>query len=1022
MQNKGFVALIAGLLTAICLFYMSFTIVVNNHDNKAQEIAEAQGEEAARRYLDSLDNKTVWNIGIMKKTLKECRSLGLGLGLDLKGGMNVVLRVGIDEVFKGLSGHKEKTDKAFAQALEKANEETKNGGDYVDAFAKNFKAIAGENKLASVFATAQLQDKVSPNSKDDEVIKVLRTAAEEAVDNAYQVLRTRIDRFGVAQPNIQKLDGQLGRIMVELPGVKDRDRDRVSKLLEGSAMLEIWETYSVQDMQSYLVELDRQLADAGNDQQAVAAEDTTAAAKDTTVLANPLAADSTAKASELTADRMIADAKGTDAAAQATANTADHPLLSRLSLYPANGGCVAGVAKKRDMAIIDSLLATPSAQQILPADLYLAWDVKGNVSAENGEEYFQLNALRSSKGDHTPAMTGETITEATDAFGQDGKPVVSMKMNSEGARRWQEITKANVGRQVAIVLDNAVYSAPVVNGEIPGGSTEISGHFTVEETKDLANVLKSGKMPAPSTIESYEVVGPSLGAESIQMGVYSCIIAFILLMCYMVMMYGVKAGMVANCALLLNLFFTVGVLTSFQAALTMTGIAGMVLTLGMAVDANVLIYERTKEELAQGKGVREALSAGYSNAFSAIFDSNLTSLITAAILFHFGSGPVRGFATTLGIGICISFFTAVFLTRIVYEYMHKKDKWLNLTFRTPLGDKLSFKNNNFKFIQNWKKSCGVFAALVVISICGIFFRGFSKGIDFSGGRNYVIAFDKTVNADNINKDIEKAFDGKANAIVVGSAGNKVRVSTNYKIDEVGLEIDQEIEQKIYNTLMDSKVIDETVSIKDFTNSESKGAHIESSQKVGPTMAKDVTNSAYKAIILSFIAIFIYILIRFRNIAFSVGAIVALMCDIMIVLGAYALLHHIVPFSLDIDQTFVGAILTAIGYSINDKVVVFDRIRENLGLHPTHNRLELFNSSVNSTLNRTVNTSVSTFIVLAVIFIIGLFFSGAASIISFSFAMILGVVFGTFSSMMVAAPIAYLIMGEKKSKKAVKADK
>ena len=1018
MQNKGFVALIAALLTAICLFYMSFTLVVNHHDNKAQEITQTQGEEAARRYLDSLDNKTVWNIGIMKKTLKECRSLGLGLGLDLKGGMNIVLKVGIDEVFKSLSDHKEETNPAFAEALKKANEETKNGGDYVDAFARNFKAIAGEGKLAEVFATAQM-NKVKPNSTDAEVISALRANAQEAVDNAFLVVRARVDQFGVAQPNIQKLDGDLGRIMVELPGVKDRDRDRVSKLLEGSANLEIWETYEVQDVLSYLVEVDRQLADSDNGQKTLAAA---ADSADTAAVADSAAvAENVTTEDTLTAGQMMAasGAENADAAAQTPADAASHPLFSRLSLFQTNGGCVVGVAKKRDMAIIDSLFASPAAKQILPGDLYLAWDVKGNVSTESGEEFFQLYALRSSKGNHMPAMSGDVITEASDAFDQNSNPVVNMKMHSEGARRWQVLTKNNVGRCVAIVLDGAVYSAPRVNGEIPGGSTEISGHFTVEETKDLANVLKSGKMPAPSTIESYEVVGPSLGAESIQMGVYSCIVAFILLMCYMVMMYGVKAGMVANCALLLNLFFTVGVLTSFQAALTMTGIAGMVLTLGMAVDANVLIYELTKEELLQGKGVREALEAGYSNAFSAIFDSNLTSLITAVILYHFGSGPVRGFATTLGIGICISFFTAVFLTRIVFAYMHKKDKWLNLTFRTSLGDKLSFKNNNFKFMQSWKKSFGVFGALVVISICGIFFRGFSKGIDFSGGRNYVVAFDKTVSADAINDQMERAFDGQASVIVVGSAGDKIRVSTNYKIDEVGLEVDQEIEQKIYNTLQEAKVIDETVSIADFTNSESNGAHIESSQKVGPTMAKDVTDSAYKAIILSFIAIFIYILIRFRNIAFSVGAIVALMCDIMIVLGAYALLHHIVPFSLDIDQTFVGAILTAIGYSINDKVVVFDRIRENLGLHPTHNRLELFNTSVNSTLNRTVNTSVSTFIVLAVIFIIGLFFSGAASIISFSFAMILGVVFGTFSSMLVAAPIAYLIMGEKKSKKTIK---
>ena len=588
MQNKGFVALIAALLTAICLFYMSFTLVVNHHDNKAQEITQTQGEEAARRYLDSLDNKTVWNIGIMKKTLKECRSLGLGLGLDLKGGMNIVLKVGIDEVFKSLSDHKEETNPAFAEALKKANEETKNGGDYVDAFARNFKAIAGEGKLAEVFATAQM-NKVKPNSTDAEVISALRANAQEAVDNAYLVVRARVDQFGVAQPNIPKLDGALGRIMVELPGVKDRDRDRVSKLLEGSANLEIWETYEVQDVLSYLVEVDRQLADSDNGQKTLAAA---ADAADTAAVADAAAvAENVTTEDTLTAGQMMAasGAENADAAAQTPADAASHPLFSRLSLFQTNGGCVVGVAKKRDMAIIDSLFASPAAKQILPGDLYLAWDVKGNVSTESGEEFFQLYALRSSKGNHMPAMSGDVITEASDAFDQNSNPVVNMKMHSEGARRWQVLTKNNVGRCVAIVLDGAVYSAPRVNGEIPGGSTEISGHFTVEETKDLANVLKSGKMPAPSTIESYEVVGPSLGAESIQMGVYSCIVAFILLMCYMVMMYGVKAGMVANCALLLNLFFTVGVLTSFQAALTMTGIAGMVLTLGMAVDANVLI-------------------------------------------------------------------------------------------------------------------------------------------------------------------------------------------------------------------------------------------------------------------------------------------------------------------------------------------------------------------------------------------------------------------------------------------------
>ncbi len=993
MQNKGFVALLAGLLTAICLFYMSFTMVVSHHDGEAQKIAQTQGEEAARRYLDSLDNKTVWNIGIMKKTLKECRALGLGLGLDLKGGMNVVLKVGLDEVLNELSEGKKDENPTFAKALEQANEDTKDGGDFISAFVTRFKAAAGEGKLAGLFATSKLQERVNLNSSDAEVEDVLHKVADEAVENSYQILRTRVDRFGVAQPNIQKLDGQLGRIMVELPGVKDRDRERVSKLLEGSANLEFWETYNVNEVQNYLLDLDRRLAAVTTAQK----EETAAASTDSLVQAD---------SANIAATKPVAK----------PAVAVNQPLLSRLRqqdgiVY----GCVVGAAHKMDLDIIDSLLNTPEAKQALPGDLVLRWDVKGELNEKTGEELFKLYALRANATNKGPAMDGSSITEANDEF-ENNQPVVSMVMHSEGARAWAALTKANVGRSVAIVLDNRVYSAPNVNQEITGGRSQISGSFTVEETKDLANVLKSGKMPAPAIIESYEVVGPSLGAESIQMGIYSCIIAFVLLMMYMIMMYGLVPGMVANVALLLNLFFTVGVLTSFQAALTMSGIAGMVLTLGMAVDANVLIYERTKEELAGGKGVREALKAGYSNAFSAIFDSNFTSLITAIILYRFGTGPIRGFATTLGIGICVSFFTAVFLTRLVYEYMHKKDKWLKLTFRTPISKKLSFENTNFKFMQSWKKSFAVFGVLAVVSVAGILFRGFSKSIDFSGGRNYVVAFDKTVDANALKTQMSTAFEGKADVIAVGSAGDKIRVSTNYMIEENGLEVDSIIENRIYNTLMSAKVIDSKVSFDDFTDSGSETAHIVSSQKVGPTMAKDVTRSAYIAIVLSFIAIFIYILIRFRNVAFSVGAITALMCDILIVLGAYALLHGIVPFSLDIDQTFVGAILTAIGYSINDKVVVFDRIRENMGLHPTRDRQLLFNESVNTTLNRTINTSFSTFIVLIVIFLIGLIFSGAASIISFSFAMILGVIFGTFTSMFVAAPVAYLIMGKRKGAK------
>ena len=587
-------------------------------------------------------------------------------------------------------------------------------------------------------------------------------------------------------------------------------------------------------------------------------------------------------------------------------------------------------------------------------------------------------------------------------------------MNIDGARRWAQLTKLNVKRSIAIVLDDNVYSAPTVQNEITGGSSEITGSFTTEETKDLANVLQSGKMPAPAHIVSEEIVGPTLGAESIRMGIYSCVLAFIILMFYMIAMYGVIPGMVANCALLLNLFFTVGILTSFQAALTMSGIAGMVLTLGMAVDANVLIYERTKEEMKAGKRVREALAAGYSNAFSAIFDSNLTSIITAVILYYFGTGPIRGFATTLFIGICVSFFTAVFLTRVVYTEMHNREKWLDLTFKTSLGNRMSFKNPTFKFMSNWKKSFAIFGALVLISLVFVFGRGFSKSIDFTGGRNFIVVFDKQVQPEQVRGLLNEAFpESNTSAIAIGTDGQTIRISTNYRIEEDGLEVDSEIEEKLFTTLKNAGLLASDLEKETFINRDVReGGSIISSQKVGPSVAEDITNGAMIAVGLSFVAIFLYILIRFRNWAFSIGAISALLVDIIVILGAYAMLWGLVPFSLEIDQTFIGAILTAIGYSINDKVVVFDRIRENINLYPKRERQRLFNDSLNSTLNRTINTSVSTFIVLAVIFVIGLFFKGADSIISFSFAMILGVICGTFTSMFVAAPIAYLVLGRK----------
>ncbi|MBQ8050613.1 MAG: protein translocase subunit SecDF [Bacteroidaceae bacterium] len=1003
MQNKGFVKVIAVLLALICLFYMSFSWVASYHENKAEKIAALKGEEAGQNYLDSVQNKKVYaNVW----TLKQCREMGLGLGLDLKGGMNVILEVSVADVVKALSDHKELTNEKFATAVETAQKAASKGqGDFITLFINEYKKVAPDGYLRELFATQQLRDKVSTTSTDSQVEKVLRQEVKAAISNSYNVLRTRIDRFGVVQPNIQALEGQEGRIMVEMPGVKEPDR--VRKLLQGSANLEFWETYNADEIYQTLYDLDARLAAAN-----VTGEEAKA---DTTETAETVAE----------ADTTKAEAKGDLAAAIAgdkpaeTANAADmeqalkeHPLLARLQVQPSQG-CVVGIAHKRNLEAISALFETPEAKATLPGDLRLKWGVKG-INDEDGADYYYLYAIRVTERDGRAPLEGDVITDASDAFDQNGRPCVNMKMNIDGARRWAQLTKLNVNRCIAIVLDDNVYSAPNVRGEITGGSSEISGSFTPEETKDLANVLQSGKMPAPAHIVSEEIVGPTLGAESIRMGIYSAVLAFIILMFYMIAMYGFIPGMVANGALLLNLFFTVGILTSFQAALTMSGIAGMVLTLGMAVDANVLIYERTKEEMKGGKRLREALNAGYSNAFSAIFDSNLTSIITGVILYYFGTGPIRGFATTLIIGILVSFFTAVFLTRVVYTEMMDRDKWQNLTFKTALGNRISFKNPNFKFMSNYKKSFAIFGALALISLAFVFGRGFSKSIDFTGGRNFVVTFDKEVQPEQVRGLLAEAFpESNTSAIAIGTDGHTIRISTNYRIDEDGLDVDSELEAQLFNTLQGAGLLASDLELETFINRDVReGGSIISSQKVGPSVAEDITTGAKIAVTLAFIAIFLYILFRFRNWAFSVGAIAALIVDIIVIFGAYAMLWGLVPFSLEIDQTFIGAILTAVGYSINDKVVVFDRIRENLNLYPKRDRQRLFNDSLNATLNRTINTSVSTFIVLAVIFVIGLFFKGADSIISFSFAMILGVVCGTFTSMFVAAPIAYLVMGRK----------
>ena len=1005
MQNKGFVKVFAVLLTLVCLFYLSFSVVTNHFESKAEQLAQTEGQEAADRYLDSLlNNKVYCNVW----TLKECREMGIGLGLDLKGGMNVILEVSVPDVVKALADHKEETDENFRKAVEQATGEAANSqSDFITLFIKDYKALEPNKALAELFATQQLRDKVTTKSTDKQVEKVLREEVKSAIDNSYNVLRTRIDRFGVVQPNIQALEGQEGRIMVEMPGVKEPER--VRKLLQGSANLEFWETYNSQEIVPFLVTLDTKLAAVMSNMKDEAPADSAVVAEATP---DTTAVDTAAAKKDLAAvvGGNAEEKKETAAsAADIEKIRKQHPLLSRLQLMQGAYGCVVGYANKRDMAAIDELLASPEANEVLPSDVRLKWGVKGVGEGESSNIY-ELYAIKVTERNGRAPLEGDVITDAKDEFDQNGQPCVSMKMNVDGARRWAALTKANLKRSVAIVLDDNVYSAPTVQSEITGGNSQITGRFTTEDTRDLANVLKSGKMPAPAKIVSEEIVGPSLGAESIQQGILSCIIAFVILMVYMIVMYGTIPGMVANCALILNLFFTVGVLTSFQAALTMSGIAGMVLTLGMAVDANVIIYERTKEEMKSGKKVREALSAGYSNAFSAIFDSNLTSLITAVILYYFGTGPIRGFATTLFIGICVSFFTAVFLTRVVYSQVMAKDKWLNLTFRTPLGDKISFQNPTFKFMSAYKRSFAIFGILAVISLgfMSPWGRGFSKSIDFTGGRNFVVLFENEVQPETVRPILAASFpESNTSVIALGTEGKTLRISTNYRIQEEAIEVDSEIEEKLFTALKGANLLAEDLTLDNFINRDERaGGSIISSQKVGPSVAADITRGAIISVILAIIAIFLYILLRFRNVAFSVGAITALVFDVVLILGMYAIWWGILPFSLEIDQTFIGAVLTAIGYSINDKVVVFDRIREYIGLYPKRDRQELFNTSLNSTLNRTINTSVSTFIVLAVIFCLG-----GASIRSFAFAMILGVIFGTLSSIFIAAPTAYLTMGK-----------
>ena len=1005
MQNKGIVIITAVLLTLASIFYLSFSVATSYYDKQAAKIKDPIAQQD---YKDSVKYLGIYSY-------QKCLETQIGLGLDLKGGMNVILEISVPDVVENLADHK--TDIAFTRSMAEARKEQQaTQGDFITLFINAYHKNAPGHNLAEVFATSELQGKVSPTSSDAEVEKVLRQEVSAAIDNSFNVVRTRIDQFGVVQPNIQKVQGAEGRISVEMPGI--REPERMRKLLQGSANLEFWETYNADEVLPYLQQLDQRLANG--DQDTTSVKDSAAVSKE-------------AKLAKAEADKEVKVAKNAKPKFQLKGDkkqdiktTPDdqlaqakklHPLLAMLQTT-GQGLSVCGYASVRDTAAINKIIYSPLAKQVLPSDLKLLWSAKpaDGIQAKN---IFELHALKVTTTNGRAPLEGDVITDAKDEFNQlTGQPEVSMTMNSEGARKWAELTKANVGKAIAIVLDGVVYSAPRVNGEISGGQSSISGNFTIQDTKDLANTLKSGRMPAPAHIVQEEVVGPTLGAQSIQQGIVSFIVAFILLIIYMLVIFNIIPGSIAVGALIINVFFTLGILTSFQAALTMSGIAGMVLSLGTAVDANVLIYERIKEELRAGKGMKQAIEAGYKNAFSAIFDSNLTSLITGIILLLVGTGPIRGFATTWIIGIVCSFFSAVFLTRLLYEYKLNHGKWMHLKFDTKISKNM-MQGTNYPFMSMYKKSFTVYGICIAICIVSFGVRGLSRGIDFTGGRNYVVTLNKSVPVEDVRTVLGNAFvnttgpdAGKVattNVIALGTDGKTIRVTTNWNIDSNNPAEDDKAETILYTALKKGNFVSQA-DVNAFKNPDIReGGSIISSSKVGPSVAKDITRNAFISVGLALFFIFLYILLRFRNLGFSIGAIAALAIDTTMVIGLFSLCYGWIGFSLEIDQTFIGAILTVIGYDINDSVVVFDRIRENLRLHPKGDKQKIFNDSINETLARTINTSVSTLIVLLAIFILG-----GDSIRSFSFAMIVGVFVGTASSIFLASPIAYMRIGKIKN--------
>ena len=974
MQNKGFVTFITASLALICAFYLSFSFITNHYDSKAEKMGDAAG----KAYLDSMANEKVF----LGYTLKEARRQQIGLGLDLKGGMNVILKLNAGDLVKNLANNSE--DPNFKKAIDAASKSTSQSN-YIDQFVTEYKRLVPNANLAVLFGAGDLRDQINPSTSEAKVIELLKEKYNSAVEASFNVLRTRIDRFGVVAPNLQRLEGQ-GRILVELPGVKDPER--VRELLQRSANLQFWRTYKYEEIASDLQGLSaRLLALSAPEAQPIPVP-----------AENPL-------------DDSLAVVEVQEPAPVAKAPVAVRDTLSNYLMLGGRGGATVGMARDKDRNRIDSLLAIAYEYQLLPEDLTLLWGAKAIQDPQTRKvtDLYELYAIRTNRSGK-PDLSGDVVTTAkadVDNRGIGGvNPHVSMSMNPEGAQIWARLTKENEKRSIAIVLDGVVYSAPNVENEITGGQSSISGNFTIEEATDLANVLNSGKMETSIVIEQENVVGPTLGKASIQSGIISFAIALVLLMIYMCLAYGFIPGMIANLALVVNSFFTLGILASFNAVLTLSGIAGLVLTLGMAVDANVLINERIKEELRHGKGMTRAIADGYGNAFSAIFDSNLTTIITGVVLFYFGTGPIRGFATTLIIGLIASFITAVFLTRMVFEALDKHHKLDKVTYTTFMTKNLLV-NPTYSFLSARIKGYALPLLIVVAGLVGYFTVGLNQGIEFSGGRNYIVKFDQQVDNQQLRDKLAPELGGKLVLTAIGTQGDQVRISTNYLIEDAGDDVEHQLVDKLYNGLSSFYKTQPTKEV--FADQ-----YIVSSQKVSASMSSDITRQALIAVGLSLLFMAIYILIRFRNVAFSIGAFASVTTTTLMIIAVYVLLWKVMPFTMEVDQNFIAALLAIIGYAINDVVIVFDRIREEIGNHPQGDRFEIVNGALNSTLSRTLNTSFTTFLVMAIVFMFG-----GASMRSFTFAILLGVIFGTYCTLFVATPIAYEVAKRRREKAATK---